>query len=262
MQLDWTTAHAAGVTLVTARLSNETGLDREVRLRNHLDGPVLPPRREGVFEAGWDRDGITLVVEAGDHEAVGYACPVGRGDAADPPVRIESVGTPENASAAGGADGEAARRACRSLGDPRPPRAVVAGPAQPPGATTTRGGAESTDACERPRVDSVLCSQAPTDEAETAADEDDTTTGLPSPVDSWLAGVRDRVETLASLHEASVDEAAETLDERGGLAGVEALDADVERDEARLRAVAETTARLADRAAETEAPIETLRRLT
>jgi len=46
-----------------------------IRLDCRLDGPIWPPRTDGVIEEGWDVDGITTEIEAGT-TAIGFATPV------------------------------------------------------------------------------------------------------------------------------------------------------------------------------------------
>lgn len=221
MELEWSQRHKAGVALVSVRLRNETGLDRRVRLQNRLAGPVLPPRTEGVPEAGWDWDGVTVRVPAGETVALGYACPVADagGDAeadqsvgsngercGDPPLVIADVGPPAATS-------PGANHAVRRLGDPRPPRAVVA---------------------------------------------DDETPGS----DTWLPEVRDRVAAADHLEGASVVEAAAVLESTDAVGDVAELETALAADERALRRVGGGATVLADRMAETDPPVEALRRLS
>jgi hypothetical protein len=125
---DWTTRRENGTTLVELVLVND-GPARRVRVDNELDGPVHPPRTDGVPAEGWDEDGFEGTVDAGDRLALGYAMPA---PPADPPVSVEWLGPP---------DGEAPRiedhpavpqltatadGVARALEDPRPPRDAVA----------------------------------------------------------------------------------------------------------------------------------------
>lgn len=284
MNLDWTTERVGGVVLVAVRLRNDTGLDREVRLRNELDGPVLPPRREGVFEAGWDRSGVTVVVESAAAEALGYACPVvdSRNDH-EPPVRIASVREPDSTSASGRLDAESVSvstergsvdgvaRAVRSLGDSRPPRAVLgASPAlehAPSGETAvaTRDASDTGD----PETDGALvdgAEEATEDEKETETENDGTRAAAgarasPPVAADWSEAVHRRVAVGESLRGASVAEATAVLERRGGIGGVEALVEQLDADAAKLRATADAGDALADGVAAAEAPIEALRRL-
>jgi hypothetical protein len=85
MEFDARVTTAAGVTFVAIRLQNPHPVAQRVRLVNRLDGPVLPPRTEGVPEAGWDEAGVTTVVPAEDTSTLGHACPA---PPADPPVTL------------------------------------------------------------------------------------------------------------------------------------------------------------------------------
>ena len=230
MEFDWTQQSAGAVTLVSVRLRNERATDRRVRLGNRLDGPTLPPWREGVPETGWDRDGATTVVPAGETVALGYACPA---PASTPPVAVEDVGAAEDTDeTVDPAD------AVRELGDHRPPRDVL-----------ERGEEESTEQSdEEPTTNSVDdCEREPPAAA-------------PSP-DS-LAERRDRIETAEALDAAGVAEAAALLETTGGVDGVNALAARLDEDARELRALAAAAEALADRAAAASPPLGALRRLS
>lgn len=85
----------------------------------------------------------------------------------------------------------------------------------------------------------------------------------PGDVADWLDAVEARVERAEELAAArELTAAAAAVERTGGLAGVEALLADLADDEAALRAVAERAAALAERtAASEEVPVEAYRRL-
>ncbi|WP_053949176.1 DUF7857 domain-containing protein [Halolamina sediminis] len=243
MELDWTQESAAGVTLVRVRLRNERATDRRVRLRNRLDGPVLPPRRHGVPAAGWDRDGVTEVVPANQTVALGYASPA---PTTAPPVTIDEVGRVEEES-----DHSTSEAAVRELGDHRPPRAVLGGESESDRGKT--GG-------ERSVVDRT---------ADTIDDQRDTTDGrsarhasLPDEAGVLLAPYRTRIRTAEALNTAGVVEATALLDANGSLAGVESLAADLDADARELRALARAADALAARAAATAPPTDALRRLS
>jgi len=224
MDLDWTQQSAGAVTLVSVSLCNERATDRRVRLANRLDGPVLPPRREGVPEAGWDRDGATTVVPAGETVALGYACPA---PASTPPVGVKDVG------AVNGADSEIdPADAVRELGDHRPPRDVVEG-----------GEDESTKPNDEESTSSVDVPQR------------EPTTIAPQSLEEHRA----RIETVEALGVASVQDAADLLETTDG---IDALAAQLETDARELRALATAAEALADRAAAAAPPTEALRRLS
>lgn len=250
MQFDWSVDVVAGVALVTVRLRNETGLVREARVRNELAGPVLPPRREGTFEAGWDREGVTVVVDVGDSAVRGYACPLDDADSGDPTGRIEppatitSVDSPSDTTSPGSPD-SAVNHARRSLGDPRPPRAVV------------EVGSEAASLDQSASADEDGTSDGDDEAGEAYVSRPDT----PDEVDDRLDSVRERVAVLESLDGASVDEATEILCAHGGLSGVEALASSVEEDAEALKVDAADTESLTERIAEVSLPIDGLRRL-
>lgn len=233
MELEWTLRREAGVALVAARLRNETGLDRRVRLRNRLAGPVLPPRTEGVAEAGWDRDGATVRVPAGGTVAVGYACPAA-GQRADPPLVVADVGPPADESVG-------VAHARRRLGDPRPPRAVVA--------DAVDGGNSSVTPGERP-VES--------EPDRTATSERD---GGTQESEAWLATIRERVDAARKLEGASVTEAAAVLESTDEVGDVADLETALAADERALRRAGGEAAALADRVAQTDPPVAALGRL-
>jgi hypothetical protein len=107
---DTTTAGEA--TLVTLSLSSDE--PTHVRVDNCLDGPVWPPREQGVPAAGWDDEGFAGVVD-GDL-ALGYACPA---DPADPPARLVDQRPPTDEET------PTARSLVRELGDASPPRDAI-----------------------------------------------------------------------------------------------------------------------------------------
>lgn len=124
MQLDWETDARGGVTLVSLQVTNPDPEPQRVRVANCLDGSVWFPRRQGVPEAGWDDGGYEGIVPPGGTRPLGYASP---GPPETPPAEIawteQAAPTAEQPSAAG---------VFQSLGDPRPPRDAVVGPAADP----------------------------------------------------------------------------------------------------------------------------------
>jgi len=251
MELDWSQEAAGPVTLVHARLQNERATDRRVSLRNCLDGPVLPPRRHGVPEAGWDREGPTTVVPAGERVAIGYACPA---PPADPPVVVDEVTAAEAPTS-----DDTAATAIRELGDHRPPRAVLGGGS----AESAIDTASAEPVNERPDRESQ--------DSEPSADEPST----PQPIDEPPASgsrydglvdrldrSRTRIRTAEALAAAGVVDATALLETNGGLQSVESLGATLDADARELRALARTASTLADRAAAAAPPIEALRRLS
>ena len=229
------------MTLVRARLRNERATDRRVSLRNRLEGPVLPPRRHGTLEAGWDRDGVTTVVPAGETVALGYACPAPE---TAPPVTVEAVGPAD-----GRTSDSTPEAAVRDLGDHRPPRAVL-------GDENGREPSEPTESDPRcPTPDDVP-------NAPDVSQEPPRSASLPDDAESFLDRYRTRIRTAEALNAAGVVEATTLLDANGGLAGVESLAVDLDADARELRTVARVADALADRAAATTPPTDALRRLS
>jgi hypothetical protein len=243
MDLDWTQESTAGVTLVRACLRNDRATDRRVRLRNRLDGPVLPPRRHGTPEAGWDRDGVTTVVPADETVSVGYACPA---PTSEPPVVVAEAG-----AATGETSDSTAEASLRELGDHRPPRAVLGGEADDGATDEMATGVDlpTTEAIE-PRDDASGRAESPGPDS------------LPDGTEELLDRYRTRVRTAEALNAAGVVEATALLDANDGLAGTESLASDLDADARELRALARTAATLAARAAATTPPTEALRRLS
>ena len=100
MQADWSVTERGGVCLVRVVVENPGPVARRVAVSNRLDGPLMPPRREGVPERGWTDDGFEGTVPAEGRLPLGYACPA---PAARPPVAVETRG---RADAGGGTDAD------------------------------------------------------------------------------------------------------------------------------------------------------------
>lgn len=127
-----------GITLVELDVTNPTRTTRRVRIENTLAGEVLPPRRHGTPVDGWDEEGVTLSIDAGEHRALGYAC---QAEPQDPPARIvgsEPTNGPDTSTRTPGT-------VVAALGDPRPPRDVVEseGRGVPSAPEQNRGTAET-----------------------------------------------------------------------------------------------------------------------
>ncbi|MFB6161436.1 MAG: hypothetical protein ABEJ61_09715 [Haloferacaceae archaeon] len=136
---DWTVEETGDATLVEVVVRNPTAVVRRVRVENRLDGPALPPGREGVADPAWDETGFEGTVPPNDRLTLGYAC---RAAPVEPPVEVVDEGraTGPTGTAEGGAD---AADAVRALGDHAPPVDAL-----PDGAGTTEAGstAERTGA--------------------------------------------------------------------------------------------------------------------
>lgn len=233
--LDCTTSRHEGVTLVTARLRDVDGPTR-VRVENRLDGPVWPPRSEGLPEAGWREDGFDGIVEPGT-PALGYASPAAP---AEPPAAlVEAEPVPEGRDDEAMTDSPAA--VVRELGDPSPPADAV------PTGTAVSGASTPVQPEQPVPAGDTRQSPEPT-EAETASD-------LPDALGPWMAQMARRVDHAESLAAAeTLPEATEAVRDAGGLDGVR----DLTDDERTLRLVARRARRLAERRADADVPVETL----
>jgi hypothetical protein len=263
---EWSLEATGGVTLVEVRLRNPTPVDRAVRVETRLDGDVLPPRTDGVAEPGWSADGFAGVVAAGEERALGFAV---RAEPARPPVDVTDEGRAGPEDRPSRAPARAARRALRS---PRPPRDAIPLPdvharsGDPPDAGDAPGTGAATAAPRHRGSGAAPGEEGGDGESGRTGDEDgdgsgDADVDLPSAVTRWLAAVEARVERAERLDDAAVPEATTAVAETGGAEGAAELDDRLGRDEARLRAVAERAASLADRAAAAGVPAAALRRL-
>lgn len=278
MNLEYEAERRDGMTFVTVTVHNPAPVKRHARLENRLDSPVLPPRRNGVPECGWDETGVTLTVAAGRTVGVGYVC---SSPPTEPAVEIE-------ATARGAAPVEDAEfRARRSLGTFRPPRMAVTGSAET--------NADETDQLRRDSPAQRTVEETEPDPTETHGGVRESQCELPEHGDDVNRAVR-RVELGERLAAAGVEEAADVLEDlaetdlvgdepaRVGPAGIElargldsALDDDAEtfqEEASRLRSKADRLRRAAERAAEdaaraqsradrarsVELPIDTLER--
>lgn len=224
-----TTTAVGGITLVRIELRSEVDAALEVRVSNELDGPVLPPRREGVPAAGWDRDGFRGVVPREGRLGLGYACPTAPDDVAsdDDAVSIEPLGPPDGDAG----DSDPVSAAVRSLGRAGPPADAVPATA---GDGRARGG---TDAREENQRSDDANGGIGRKERRTETDDANGGTDHPPAVDRWLDRVETRLERAERLTDASADEAAATLEACGGIDAVADLPETVTADAEALRAV-------------------------
>lgn len=262
--LDWHVTGVDGVALVS--LVVESDAAERVRVTNRLDGPVWPPRRQGVPEEGWDEDGYEGVVGADGRLLLGYASPA---DPAEPPARVTTLGPADGAGAA------TAREVVRTLGDPAPPRDAVSpadgsGPrGSDTGGTAVQRGGEATDdtAGDGHAVSGAGASaeslggraQEPADDG--AGHQEPGSSQYPA-VEAWLDSVADRLadaERLARV--SSVPEASEAVASVGGPEDIARLRTTLQEDRDRLERVAGRCEDLAARVEEVEVPVETLERL-
>lgn len=254
------TAESEVVALVQLRLQNPASVAQRIRLHNSLDGPVLFPRRQGVPEAGWDREGFVGVVAAESERALGYACPA---PVQTPPIALQQAEDPADGSGSGSESAPnqpTPEAVVRAYGDSAPPVAV--------GHDTRYRGSQQGGANTGPwssEVESTAESQKtePSTEPETT-DPESGQAHPPTPpaaVTAWLDGVESRVGRAEALEGATVPEATAILAESEGLNPV--LD-DVDRlsmSAAQLQALAERAGDLAARAETVEVPERSLRRL-
>lgn len=118
MKLTCTVDQRNDITLVELDVRNQTRTARRIRIENTLAGEILPPRHHGTPVEGWDEEGVTVIVDAGEYRALGYAC---QARPKDPPARL--VGSePTNEV---DTSTRSAGTVMTALGDPRPPRDVV-----------------------------------------------------------------------------------------------------------------------------------------
>jgi len=239
VRADVTTTATAGGMLVAITLCNDTAVDIRVRVENELDGPVLPPRREGVPASGWDAEGFAGTVPANGRLAIGYACPTADGDAVggtpsdrgpnaypDPgvdPITLEFLGPADEDDAS---EPDHVADAVRSLGRAPPPADAV------PTSPTVDPGGPAADDRDRPP-------------GERAGPN---STGVPDPTAAWLDAVETRIERAERLTDATADEAAAVL-EGCGVGGVADLPDDLDEDIAALRAAGARVEELPPRAA-------------
>lgn len=226
---------AAGVTLV--ELCVTATRPRWVRVENRLEGPVWPPRSDGVPEPGWDEEGFEGRVESDEPLVLGYASPA---EPADPPARIVEESEP--------ADREPTPEVVvKALGRREPPRdampEVGAGPAAP-----------DTQSDPDPAPD-----PSPDGRAGGAADAASVDS---DPVDAWFAAVEDRLETAEDLAAASsVEEAAAAVDRAGGIGAVRRLQDQLREDRAALARLDRRCSQARERAEAVDVPVEGLARL-
>lgn len=286
MELSWRVERESGVSLVRCRIHNDAAVPCRVRLRNLLDGPVLPPRRRGVPESGWDADGVTLRLEPGERRAVGFACPA---PTAEPPVACE---TEQIADAEADAEPSAAT-AIRSLGSYRPPRdAVVTDRLRRPREESGTGEDDGqVDKRDEDSVDKEDADQIDADDDLTNGTDDSTTEnsdeqsepdfeqpptpdsaiesrgsvdarpGL-EPIAAWLDAVERRIERGERLTDADVETATDVVRRTGGVGAVSDLAAGLETDADRLRRLERRVSELAARAERADVPVDALRRLS
>ncbi|MFW5917154.1 MAG: hypothetical protein ACOCRD_01950 [Halorubrum sp.] len=286
MDLTWTVDREDDASLVCCRVRNDGAVPRRVRIENRLDGPVLPPRRAGVPERGWDANGVTVRLAPGQRRALGFAVPAPPveppveiiDDQVPGPVEVSEIQAAPDVIGSSGTESRGQSRdrngstatvtaALRALPEHRPPRAAVADG----DATNGTVGAERVDSddCESEAIadyepDATATAVSPS--ADDAVDRTNAGDGVRGSSGStslceWFAAVEERVKRAERLTEADLATATGVVVDAGGIDDLAALDQRVAADAERLREVSERAAALAARAEATDAPIEALERL-
>lgn len=261
--VEWHVSRAADATLVTVHVTNTLSVPRAVRLRNRLDGPVLPPRRRGTAEVGWDDDGLTRRVPGEGRVSVGYAC---RAPPETPPV--DACDDPAD----GTADDAPLDKALRSLGDHAPPRSVVS--SDPSGGTRDAAASgdpapspdavsESRDASRATDDENDPGPDVPGDEEFASGGDDDTgplsdapgssPEAVPETVAAWFRAVEARLVTADRLA-GDVEDATPVVASLGGRTGVAVLAETLDADATALAHVATRAEELADRVDAADVP--------
>lgn len=226
---------AGGVTLV--ELCVTAARPRRVRVENCLEGPVWPPRTDGVPEPGWDGQGFEGRVDPDEPLVLGYASPA---EPADPPARVAEEGEPT--------DREPTPEAVvKALGRREPPREAM---------PATGADSASSDTHPEPTPD-------PDPEANACGrGREATGSGDDGVLDAWFAAVEGRLEAAEELAAASsVEEAEAAVERAGGIAAVRRLREQLRADRAALARLDRRCSDVRERAGAVEVPVEALARL-
>lgn len=178
------------VTLVELVVENPTRTRRRVRIDNRLEGTVLAPRQHGKPESGWDEEGVTVTIDAGEHQAIGYAC---RAPGVEPPATI--VGS----DPVTGPPTEERRAAdvLTALGDPRPPQDILTGIAEdgsPAESSEVASGRHTEHGEEPARREGEPTTKATTERGDPDDESHRARTAVPPAIDAWLARTAARIE--------------------------------------------------------------------
>jgi hypothetical protein len=225
--------------LIQFQLCNPAPVDQRVRVQNQLDGPVLFPRRRGVPEAGWDREGFVGTVPATEQWGLGYACPA---PIETPPISIEAAREPTSVESVPDPD-QTPAEVVRTYGEGTPPATVVASRADRSTPTNERATANDR-------------------EQTTSPNQQDSNAALPLEVTAWLNDVEARIASIERLQGPALADATAALVETDGLDPALETVESLPDDAAALRAIATRATALAERAEEVDVPAEALRRLT
>lgn len=183
---EWTVREAGGVAFVEAVLT--AAAPRRVRLTARVEGPVWPPRRNGVPEREWSDGELTATVAPDRPLAVGFATPAA-GD--DPPVEVvdERPADPDDDGIVATATPDGVVRA---LGDGRPPRDAVPAP-------TVESARDNADSSTDSATDAQDCDERAPDPPTDPGDGDETppnegdSVAPPDPVTAWLDAIDRRL---------------------------------------------------------------------
>lgn len=230
--LECTSVETEGIALVGVRLAARD--TERVTIAPTHEGPLWPPRRQGVPEAGWDGDRWSGTVHPERDRAIGYATSA---DVEEPAVEIVDT-APAGSDEADEVD---VAGVVRALGDHRPPRDAVAPSGERPTQEPEPGGAGTEGS-------------APSPEAEDGALEKAAVPDLEA-VEARL----DRAESLATIDSAA--DARRALATLGGPAVVRDLAETLDADRAALSRLSDRVDGLAARAERVDVPASALARL-
>lgn len=85
IELEATARRSGDVTVVRVTLANSRSTPQTVRLESRLNGPVWPPRRDGVVDPRWEGDVWEATVRPRRCRGIGFASPAAP---VDPPVEL------------------------------------------------------------------------------------------------------------------------------------------------------------------------------
>jgi hypothetical protein len=244
MNVEWTTRTNDHVTLVEVIVTND-GPPRRVRISNELDGPVWPPRTQGIPAPGWNEHGYEGRVK--NRRVLGYSTPA---PAVEPPVSVEwleSAGEEKqqfnrHPSVPSIDPDPTPNSVSRALGDPRPPRDAV--PVLIESVTDER----RVEKHERAQTEGGMRTE--TQEMNHPA------------VRSLFETIERRIDDGEMLTEVeTLPDATWAVETVGGLTAVADLTAALNNDRETLQAIEERAARLRERAEQVDVPVDTLERL-
>ena len=218
MDLTWDIDREGDASLVRCRVRNDGAVPRRVRIESRLGTPVLPPRRGGLPESGWDEAGVTLRLDPGERRALGFAA---RAPPTDPPVEIADVEAVDTTAESVSEEpiagveraGSATAAALRRLGDHRPPRAATAGGAgELKDASPAESAASDVDDGDTFDDDDTFDGSDTFDGGERDADPDDSPSASRGPTE-WFDAVGTRLDAVEARIDAAVA-AGDSLDAR------------------------------------------------